>query len=163
MPWQQVAKSTSVASAVVTQNWGHGAADVVTVLVITAFASVFAGLLGGSRLPYNAARDRVFFPVFGRMHSRHDFPHIALLATGVITAVGSFFDLTTVINLLLATAELVQSVAQVVALSVLRRRQPDLKRPYRQWLYPITSRAALAGWIYAYVSATSTSLIGSGI
>jgi amino acid transporter len=164
LPWQQVASSTSVASSVVTHNWGHGAADVVTVLIIiTAFASVFAGLLGGSRLPFNAARDRVFFPIFGRLHPRHDFPHVALLAMGVITAIGSFLDLTTVINLLLATAVLVQSVAQIVALTVLRRRQPDLDRPYRQWLYPIPSLVALGGWIYVYTSATSTSLIGSGI
>jgi amino acid transporter len=162
MPWQRVAKSTSVASAVVTQNWGHAAAQVVTVLVlITAFASVFAGLLGGSRLPFNAARDRVFFRVFGRLHPKHDFPHVALLVLGLITAAGSFFSLTTVINLLLAVTVLVQSVAQIVALTVLRRRQPTLRRPYKQWLYPLPSLVALAGWAYVYASATGVSLIGS--
>jgi amino acid transporter len=58
VPWHVVARSTSVASLVVTRNWGHGAAGVVTVLIlITAFASVLAGLLGGSQVPYNAARD----------------------------------------------------------------------------------------------------------
>lgn len=110
MAWQQVAKSTSVAFAVVTRNWSHAAADAVTVLVIiTAFASVFAGLLGGSRLPFHAVRDRVFFRFFGRLHPRHEFPHVALLVMGLITAIASFFDLTTVINLLLAVAVLVQS------------------------------------------------------
>ena len=164
IPWHQVAKSTSVASAVVTHNWSHPAAQLVTVLIIiTAFASIFAGLLGGSRLPYNAARDRVFFGVFGRLHPRHDFPHVALLVMGLVTAIGSFFNLTTVINLLLATSVLVQSVAQIVALTVLRRRQPELRRPYRQWLYPLPSLLALAGWIYVYESASTTSLIGSGI
>ncbi|MBV8942286.1 MAG: APC family permease [Solirubrobacterales bacterium] len=163
MPWQQVAKSTSVASAVVTRNWSHAAADGVTVLIIiTAFASVFAGLLGGSRLPYHAARDRVFFRFFGRLH-RQGFPHVALLALGLITAIGSFFNLTTVINLLLATTVLVQAVPQIVALTVLRRRQPSLYRPYKQWLYPLPSLAALAGWIYVYTSASSTSLIGSAV
>jgi amino acid transporter len=50
VPWQTVARTTSVASLVVTTNWGRGAADVVTVLIlITAFASVLAGLLGGYR------------------------------------------------------------------------------------------------------------------
>ncbi len=39
-------------------SWGRGAADVVTVLIlVTAFASVFTGLLGGSRVPFDAARD----------------------------------------------------------------------------------------------------------
>jgi amino acid transporter len=124
---------------------------------------VFAGLLGGSRLPFHAARDRVFFRFFGRLHPRHGFPHVALLVMGLITAIGSFFDLTTVINLLLAVAVLVQSVPQIIALTVLRRRQPSLYRPYKQWLYPLPSLAALAGWIYVYTSASATSLIGSAI
>ena len=154
VPWQAVARSTSVASLVVTTNWGHGAADVVTVLIlITAFASVFAGLLGGSRVPYQAARDGVFFSAFGRLHPRGDFPYVALIVLGVVTAVGSFFTLTTIIDMLTAVIVIVQALAQVVALTVLRRRQPGLRRPYRQWLYPLPSLAALAGWIYVYSSA----------
>jgi amino acid transporter len=154
VPWHVVARSTSVASLVVTTNWGHGAADVVTVLIlITAFASVLAGLLGGSRVPYNAARDGVFFAAFGRLHKRGGFPHVALIVLGVITAIGSFFTLTTVIDMLTAVIVIVQAVAQIVALTVLRRRQPGLPRPYRQWLYPVPSLAALAGWIYVYASA----------
>jgi amino acid transporter len=160
VPWQQVAGSSSVASLAVTTAWGHTAADVVTALiVITAFASVLTGLLGGSRVPFNAARDRVFFGVFGRMHPRHRFPHIALLVMGVLTAAGSMLDLTTVINMLTTVAVLVQAIAQIVALTVLRRRQPELRRPYLQWLYPIPSLLALAGWIYVYKSATGESIV----
>jgi amino acid transporter len=154
VPWRMVIKSTSVASLVVTRYWGHTAADVVTVLIlITAFASVLAGLLGGSRVPYNAARDKVFFSVFGRLHPRYDFPHVALIVMGVITAIGSLFTLTTIIDMLTAVIVIVQAVAQILALTVLRRRQPNLRRPYRQWLYPVPSIIALAGWSYAYVSA----------
>jgi amino acid transporter len=165
-----VAHSDSVASLAVTTSWGHTAADVITALiVVTALASVFAGLLGGSRVPFNAARDRVFFRMFGRLHRRHDFPHIALLVMGAITAAGSLLDLTTVINMLTAVAVLVQSIAQIVALTVLRRRQPELHRPYRQWLYPIPSLLALAGWAYVYASADALSIwlslawIGGGL
>ena len=83
LPWPQVAHSTSVASLAVTHNWGRAAADVVTVLIlITAFASVFAGLLGGSRVPFHAARDRLFFGVFGRLHPKYAFPHVPLLVMG---------------------------------------------------------------------------------
>jgi amino acid transporter len=160
IPWREVAASQSIASLVITRTWGHTAASIVTALVVvTAFASVFAGLLGGSRVPFNAARDRVFFGVFGRLHSRHNFPHVALLVMGVITAAASLLDLTTVINMLTTVAVLVQSVAQVIALTVLRRRQPELRRPYRQWLYPVPSLLALLGWIYVYVSATPLSII----
>ncbi|MEQ5843504.1 APC family permease [Paraburkholderia acidicola] len=160
VPWQDVAKSSSVASLVVSRNWGHSAAAIVTILIlVAAFASVFAGLLGGSRVPFHAARDGVFLSAFGRLHSKHNFPHVALLVMGVITAAGSFFDLTTVINMLVAVSVLLQSVAQIAALTVLRRRQPELRRPYRQWLYPVPSLIALVGWFYVYYATDRQSQI----
>ena len=162
-PWQEIAASKSVASLVVEHSWGHAAASVMTVLiVVTAFASVFAGLLGGSRVPYQAAHDKVFLPVFGRLHARHGFPHVALLTMGVVTAIGTFFDLSDVINMLLAATVIVQSLAQIVALVVLRKRQPGLERPYRQWLYPVPCIVAALGWVYVYVSASALSLLLSG-
>ena len=157
VPWQRAAHSTSVASLVLDRTWGHTAADITTVLIlITAFGSVFAGLLGGSRVPFNAARDGLFFRPFGALHPRHRIPHVALLTMGLITAIGSFFSLTTVINVLLAVFVLVQALAQVVALTVLRRRQPNLRRPYRQWLYPVPSILAFLGWAYVYKSSGTT-------
>src|SRR5690348_13918579 len=162
-PWQEIARSKSVASMVVEHSWGHLAAAAMTILIIvTAFASVFAGLLGGSRVPFQAAHDKVFLSVFGKLHARHGFPHVALLTMGVVTAVGTFFDLTEVINMLLAATIIVQSIAQIAALVVLRRRQPELPRPYRQWLYPVPCVIALLGWIYVYVSASATAMVLSG-
>lgn len=122
--------STSVASAVLEETWGKGAADTVTVLIlITAFASVFTGLLGGSRVPYDAARDRVFFRPYARLHPRHRFPTLGLATMGVITAIGFLIgrhtDLATLIQLLTTVMVIVQALAQIVALSVLRRRPAD--------------------------------------
>lgn len=162
-PWQEIAASKSVASLVVERSWGHTAAAVMTALIIiTALASVFTGLLGGSRVPFEAARDKVFISTFGRLHAKHGFPHIALLTMGTVTAIGTFFDLTDVINMLLTATILVQSIAQIVALIVLRRREPGLHRPYRQWLYPVPCIIALVGWVYVYVSASPLSLMLSG-
>jgi amino acid transporter len=104
-------------------------------------------------VPYNAARDGVFFRAFGRLHPRGDFPHVALIVLGVITAVGSLLTLTTIISMLTAVIVIIQAVAQIVALTVLRRREPGRRRPFRQWLYPLPSLAALAGWAYVYSSA----------
>jgi amino acid transporter len=154
VPWQEAKHSSSVASLVLERAWGKGVAQVFTVgIIITAFASVFAGLLGGSRVPYNAARDKVFLPWFGRLHPRLHFPTAGLYAMGVITAIGSLFTLTDVISMLTTAFVLVQSVAQVVALTVLRKRQPNLPRPYKMWLYPLPSIVALAGWVYIYQAA----------
>ncbi|WP_250625282.1 APC family permease [Pinirhizobacter soli] len=163
-PWQEIAQSKSVASLVVERSWGHLAAAVMTVLIIvTAFASVYTGLLGGSRVPFQAAHDKVFLSVFGRLHEKHGFPHVALITMGVVTAIGTFFDLTDVINMLLTAIIIVQSIAQIVALVTLRKRQPSLARPYRQWLYPVPCVIALLGWIYVYFSASTISLILSGL
>jgi amino acid transporter len=86
---------------------------------------------------------------------------VTLLVMGLITAVGSFFSLATVIQVLLAVFVIVQALAQVVALTVLRRRQPDLRRPYRQWLYPVPSLVAFAGWCYVYASSGHTPILFS--
>jgi amino acid transporter len=154
VPSDQVAKSSSVASLVLETNWGKTAAQIVTVLIlITAFASVFTGLLGGSRVPYNAARDGVFFRQFGRLHPRLDFPHLSVLLMGAITAIGSFFDLSTVLAVIFAVLVLVQAVAQIAALTILRVKQPELQRPYRMWLYPLPSLVAVVGWGYVYYAA----------
>ncbi|TDR80081.1 APC family permease [Paludibacterium purpuratum] len=158
VPWQTVAKSQSVASLVIEQNWGHTAAAIITILIlVAAFASVFAGLLGGSRVPFYAARDGVFLSAFGKLHPKHAFPHIALLAMTAVMAVGTFFDLSTVINMLVAVTVILQSIGQVFALVVLRRRQPQLHRPYKQWLYPIPCLVALLGWVFVFYMADTES------
>ncbi|KAK1186426.1 APC family permease [Streptomyces sp. NBS 14/10] len=153
VPWKEAEHSNSVATLVVTQNWGHTAAGIVTVLIlIAAFASIAMGLLGGCRVPYNAAQDGVFFKFFGRLHPKHGFPHVALLIMGAIMIFCSFFDFTTAISMLVSVTILIQALAQVAAVSILRRRQPGLKRPYKQWLYPVPSILALIGWVYVYSS-----------
>ncbi len=160
IPWEEIAKSESVGSAVLERAWGTRAARIFTALiVVTAFASVVTGLLGGSRVPYNAARDKLFFPVFGRLHREFNFPHVALLIMSVITAIGTFFTLTDVINMLTAVGVLIQSIAQIVSLTVLRKRQPKLRRPYRMVLYPLPSVVALAGWVYVYESSGQKAMV----
>lgn len=159
LPLDEIKNATSVASSVLEQAWGSGVAKVITVLiVVAAIGSVFAGLLGGSRVPFEAARDKVFLSVFGRLHPKLNLPTAGVITMGVITIIGSLFTLTDIINAAVATLVLIQSLAQVAAIVVLRKRQPNLVRPYRQWLYPVPTVIALVGWIYVYVSATWLSI-----
>ena len=168
VPWRDMldAKSidsSSIGAAVLQQTWGKGAAQVVTVLVlVTAFASVFTGLLGGSRVPFDAARDGMFFRSFGRLHRRHEFPTVGLLVMGVMTAASFLFarhlgssashpPLTVLISLLTTVMVIVQSIAQIAAVSVLRKRQPHLARPYKMILYPLPSIVAGIGWATIYL------------
>jgi len=147
----------SVASVVLSETWGNTAAGIVTVLIlITAVASVFAGLLGGSRVPFEAANDKVFFSAFSKTHPKHQFPTYGILSMGVLTSagfmIGRLTDLTTLIQLLTTVMILVQSVAQVISLFVLRKTKPHLARPYKMWLYPVPAVIALLGWIYIYMA-----------
>jgi hypothetical protein len=35
---------------------------------------------------------------------------------------------------------------------VLRKSRPDVRRPFRMWLYPLPSVLALAGWVYVFAT-----------
>jgi amino acid transporter len=128
-------------------------ATVFTAMVLwTAFGSVFALLLGYSRVPYAAALDGYFFRVFGRLHPTKHFPYVSLLVIGVISIVCSFFSLGMVIDALITTRILVQFIGQILGVTLLRRNEPDMHRPYRIWLYPIPNLLALFGWIFVFAT-----------
>ncbi len=151
LPWREAAASPAVAALLLTRVWGPWAGGLITVLIAwTAFASVFTGILGASRLPYNAARDGLFLPIFGRLHPTLGFPHMALLGMAGLTAVACLFDLATVINALTALFILVQFIGQIGALVVLRITRPAMPRPFRQWLYPLPCVVALCGWLAVF-------------
>jgi len=128
-------------------------ATVFTLLVLwTAFGSVFALLLGYSRIPFAAAESGYFFRVFGRLHPTKDFPYVSLIVLGALSIVASFFSLGTVIDALIVTRIVVQFMGQVVGLMLLRRRAPQMPRPYRMWLYPLPALVALLGWIFVFAT-----------
>jgi len=53
---------------------------------------------------------------------------------------------------LLVTRIVVQFVGQIGAVVLLRRRRPDLPRPYRIWLYPLPLVIALVGWVFVFAT-----------
>ncbi len=145
------AQSQFVGSTVVAHAWGAVAAVGVTLLIlVTAFASLYGNLVGAARVPFAAARDGAFLPWFARLHPTKHFPHLALGGIGAISIVGCFFGLGDVIAVLSAASILTGSIAQIVALFVLRFRGE--RAPFRMWLYPLPAIAALVGWAYAFVS-----------
>jgi amino acid transporter len=157
--------SDFVVSALMEKIYGSRIASVFTLLVLwTAFGSVFALLLGYSRVPYAAAREGYFFSVFGRLHPTKGFPHVSLLVLGLISIVCSFFSLGIVIDALIATRILVQFVGQIAGVILLRKRRPEMARPYRIWLYPATTIVALAGWLFIFATTgVAVMLFGLGV
>jgi amino acid transporter len=120
----------------------------------TAFASVFSLLLGYSRIPYAAARDGNFFRVFGRLH-RRGFPHRSLLMLGAGAVCFCFLSLSDVIAALVVLRILLQFLMQQVGVMVLRRTQPEMKRPFRVWLYPLPPLVAIAGFLFILIKRTN--------
>ena len=158
VPWREFVPAKDppapVASMFMQKIYGFKTAAVFTVMVLwTAVGSVFALMLGYSRIPYAAARNGDFFKVFGRLHPTKKFPHVSLLVVGAVSIVCSFLPLMTVIDTLLITRIAVQFIGQIFALMLLRKRAPDLARPYRIWLYPLPALVALLGWLFVFATA----------
>jgi basic amino acid/polyamine antiporter, APA family len=163
IPWQELdraAKSNTglyTVSIFMQRIYGAWAAYLVTVLlIVAAFASVFSLMLGYSRVPYAAARDGNYFKVFGRLHPNYHFPHISLIALGVVAGLFCFFSLADVIAALVVIRITLQFLVQAIGVIVLRIRRPDLPRPFRMWLYPLPALAASAGFIFVLFSRTNS-------
>ena len=89
--------------------YGHWAGAAITVLVLwSTLASVFALLLGYSRVPYAAATEGFFFKQFARLHPTGGFPHVSLLTIGALSAACAMLNLESVLSALL-TARILRS------------------------------------------------------
>ena len=159
VPWRDFVpadahpQSDFVVSIFMERIYGPKAATIFTAMVLwTAFGSVFALLLGYSRIPYAAAQDGYFFKVFGKLHPTKHFPYISLIVLGLISIICSLFSLGIVIDALITTRILIQFIGQIFAVMLLRKRAPEMQRPYRIWLYPLPSIMALVGWVFIFAT-----------
>jgi APA family basic amino acid/polyamine antiporter len=159
VPWQEVAQAGQsnrglyVVSIFMARVYGTWAAKLAAGLVMwAAFASVFSLMLGYSRVPYAAALDGNYFKAFARIHSRHRFPYVSLLALGGTATLFCFFSLADVISSLVVIRITLQFLMQAIGLIVLRIRRPDLPRPFRMWLYPLPALVAIFGFLFILLS-----------
>jgi amino acid transporter len=162
IPWQEAMHSRFVISTFMEKIYGHRTALVATGLILwVAFASLFAVVLGYSRVPYAAAVDGHFFPIFARLHPTKSFPYISLLFIG---AMGFLFSirlrLDQAISAILAMRILVQFVAQAIGVVILRRREGTAKLPFKMWLYPLPVVLSVAIWLFIWVTTGKFALYG---
>jgi len=141
----QVAGKHSPAVAVVDVVLGPaGVGLVVLAVLVSTFGTANGITLTGPRISYAMARDGLLFARLGRVHPKWQTPHVAILLQGAIGAVlaasGTFAQL---ILLDVFTLFLFGGLS-VAALIQLRRKEPDLPRPYRVPLYPFVPLAFLA-------------------
>ncbi len=162
LPWQRLVGAQdlttrrAVIAAFMETAYGPGMGPLLgkiaaVLVMVTAFASVFSLLLGYSRIPYAAARDGNFFTGFGRVH-RRGFPNVSLLALGAAAVCFCFFSLADVIAALVVLRILLQFLMQHIGVIYLRRTQPEMKRPFKMWLYPLPPVLAILGFLFMVVS-----------
>ncbi|HEX3800986.1 MAG TPA: APC family permease [Verrucomicrobiae bacterium] len=156
------ADAPPIASIFIEKLYGSKAALIFTVMVLwTSFASVFALMLGYSRIPFAAAQDGGFFRIFGKLHRTKQFPHFSLLLIGVLSIAASFYPLQVVIDTLVTMRILVQFIGQIFAVMRLRKIKPASERPFKMWLYPLPALLALAGWIFLFVTSGENQMLYS--
>ena len=56
----------------------------------------------------------------------------------------------------------IQVLGQIVAVTLIRRYRPDIRRPFRMWAYPLPSIAAAILWLLVLVS-TGAAIVGLGL
>jgi APA family basic amino acid/polyamine antiporter len=162
IPWREFVTAANsentdvrryVISSLMERLYGPTAGAIATVLIMwTAFASVFSLLLGYSRVPYAAALDGNYFKIFSKVHQEKRFPYVSLLVMGGIAALFCFFRLADVIAAMVVIRLIVQFMAQILGLLILRRTRPEVPRPFKMWLYPVPALIALAGFVFVLFS-----------
>ncbi len=153
VPWREAMESQFLGATFVERVYGSWAAQLLAgLIVITAFASLFALLLGYSRVPYAAAKDGVFFRWLGELHPTKHFPHRSLLLIGAGAIIASFFSLENVIKALMAARILIQFIGHTIALFLIRANRPDIERPFQMPLYPLPALISMFGYIYVFIA-----------
>jgi len=163
IPWQEARHSDFIVSIFFEKIYGNEVARIATALVLlAAFSSLFALLLGYSRVPYAAAVDGNFFKVFSKLHPTKNFPYVSLLfLSGLAIIFAISFSLQQTISAILAMRIIIQFIGQSVGIVLLRKRFGTSNLPFRMWLYPLPVILSIGVWLFLFISTGWFALWGS--
>lgn len=137
-----------------------GVALVTAMIASALVASINATILGGARVAYAMARQGAASGVFARVSEHGHVPHFALGLQGLLSAAlilsGRFEDLYAMVSLTMV----VTGSLTVGALFVLRKRRPELPRPYRATGYPLLPALYIVSSVVAVAVMVSRALSG---
>ncbi|HET9087328.1 MAG TPA: APC family permease, partial [Acidobacteriaceae bacterium] len=140
---------TSVIAVMMQRLYGAWAGKAMAVLIVwTAFASVFAVLLGYSRVPYAAALDQNYFSSFAKIHPTKRFPTVSLIVLGGISVIFCMFRLQELISALIITRIVFQFLLQGIGLIAFRKHPGGEPNPFRMPWYPVPALLAIAGFLF---------------
>jgi APA family basic amino acid/polyamine antiporter len=169
LPAAQIAASDRPAVAALSVVAGPGgAAFVAAAMALSIFVTLNGTVMSGARVPFAAARDRLFFRQFAHIHPRFQSPSTSLVVQGLLSTVLLVFLSQFQQHFELAVfSEWLFYMLTTTTVFVYRRRHPDLPRPYRAWGYPwlpaIFVICAAAVLVWSYAGNLEGSLIGTGL
>jgi APA family basic amino acid/polyamine antiporter len=145
VPMSELAGEVRVAERAATVLFGAtGASLVSAAVIVSTFGALNGSILAGPRVYYAMARDGLFFKRMGEVHPRFLAPGFAILAqclwASVLALSGSFEQIITFTMFVSITFW----IAATSAVFTLRRKRPDLPRPYRAWGYPVVPALFIA-------------------
>ena len=116
----------------------RGAGFVAAAMALSIFVTLNGTVMSGARIPFAAARDRLFFPQFAHIHPRFQSPSTSLVVQGLLSTVLLLFLSQFQQHFELAVfAEWLFYMLTATTVFVYRRRHPEFARPYRVWGYPL--------------------------
>jgi APA family basic amino acid/polyamine antiporter len=138
MPVGDLAKVRgSVLDVIADRLLGTAAGDIMgAVSIISLLASISAMTFAGPRVYYAMARDGLFFPSAGQVNPVYHTPARAIVAQGVWSTLLVLSGGATALTTYTGFAITLFSGTAVLALFILRRREPDAPRPFRTFGYP---------------------------
>jgi basic amino acid/polyamine antiporter, APA family len=116
----------------------RGAFWLTVAMAISALGALHVVVLTGARIPYAMARDGVFFQFARRIHPSFCTPSGSLIFLGSIGALLALTGTYEELYSLFVFAVWIFFALTAIALLRLRKKEPDLYRPYRTWGYPWT-------------------------
>jgi amino acid transporter len=158
IPWEEAKDSPVIASAFIERTFADPGSGRIAAILMTALilfvtaASLYAVILGYSRIPFAAAREGQFFRVFERVHPTKGFPHVSLVTLGALAIPFCFFTLGDLVNWLMQIQIVTQFIWQCAGVILLRRYRNDIPQPFTMWLYPVPALVALTLWVYVFAS-----------
>jgi basic amino acid/polyamine antiporter, APA family len=134
----EVAGSNRVAAVMMQRLFGGWGANAVSIAaMISIFAALNGSILTGSRVPYAMARDGLFFRSMAAVNPRFHSPGVAILglsAWGAILVLsGKYEDLADFV----VFGSWILYAMTTAAVIVLRKKKPEMPRPYHTWGYPV--------------------------
>jgi len=137
LPITQVANETTIAQAAAAALFSSNAAKWLgATIALSCFGAASSAILCSARVTYAMARDGAFFHAMGKVHPKYRTPALSLVlisAWSIVLALsGSYDQLYTYVMFMM----ILSYVAGVAALFVLRRKRPDVARPYLCTGYP---------------------------